>query len=470
MVDSTLSRLNPQSHLDATDYAIPGLSVVRRWTTFGPGAGSSIEVTTSYRTGKSSEGSTSVQEDSDTALLSATNYRDRFKVMKEERRREPKSPLDNGHEFRSKKSFVGTISRLHSKVSQGAGSWLGYDGPIWPSVWPSGTLPNGTYIFMDPPDLGWYGPRAISATTPTNPSAETATALTEFWREGIPLKPGSTIRREARAAKKRSYKSQPGRTTGAAGSEYLNVEFGWKPLVRDLRRIAHAVKNSNKILKQHQRNSGKSIRRQYTFPTESSYTSLPSVTGILNCPSTNTAWKSAFVGESVTGQMTESIQTERRVWFSGAYTYHVGQDADGKRHGALDRFEQKANLLLGTRITPEVVWNVAPWSWLADWKRNIGENIGNATQLAADGLVIRYGYLMVTSIVRHTYTMPGPREISNPGLASPYTIEFVTVTKERYRASPFGFGSNPASFNSRQWAILASLGMTKGDKSLRLND
>lgn len=469
MGSSSLSRMVEHRHLDGIDSSSSGPAVPRPWAVYGPGASGALQVTTSYRTGKRSEGGSSVEEDSDTALLSATNYRDRFKVMKEERRREPKSPLDNGHEFSTKKAYVSVVSHLHTRIPQGGGSWLGYDGPVWPCQWPSASFPNGTFKYMDPADLGWYGPRAISATIPTNPSTEVATALTELWREGIPLKPGTTVRREARRAKKSSSRRIPSSSAGSAGSEYLNVEFGWKPLIRDLQRTASAVKRSNKILRQHKRNSGKSIRRQYTFPEEKTFSTMPEVLGTLNCPSNNTAWKDFFRDGNPTGQMSESIETIRQVTFSGAYTYHVGEDSSGKSLNSLDRFEQKANLLLGTRITPEVVWNVAPWSWLADWRGNIGENISNATALAADGLVIRYGYLMVHSTVRHTYTL-WAREKSNPDIRVPYTIEFVTETKERFRASPFGFGSNPASFTGRQWAILASLGMTRGDKALRLND
>jgi len=473
MASVTQSRLWPQPAYVGWDSVYQGATTPRS-ELFVPGVSGCIQVTTSYRTGRGAEGGTSVEEDSDTALLTATNYRDRFKVMKEELRREPKSALDNGHEFNTKMASIPYCSQIATGwIPQGVGTWVAYNGPIWPGVWPSGTLPNGTFKYMDPPDLGWYGPRAISATTPTNPSADVATALTELYREGFPSMPSSTIRKEARAESKRQGNLSTGRrASGAAGSEYLNVEFGWRPLVRDLRRVASAVKDSQRILKQHKRNSGKSIRRQYTFPLETTFTKEPDVLGILMSSSGSTAWRSSFEGENCSGQMSETIETEREVYFSGAYTYSVGIDGDSPM-GPVERFEQKANLLLGTRITPEVVWNVAPWSWLADWRVNIGENISNATALASDGLVMRYGYLMVKSTVRHTYTLLGPRHINlSTGVSTrvPYSISFVTVTKERMRASPFGFGSNPASFTGRQWAILASLGMTKGDRALRLND
>jgi len=473
MASVTQSRPISHSHLKGVDSVYQGTKTVIS-ESYVPGVNGCVQVTTSYRTGRGSEGGTSVEEDSDTALLTATNYSDRFKVMKEELRRKPKSVLDNGHEFSTKSASIPFCSSLTTGwIPQGVGSWVAFSGPCWPALWPSGTLPNGTFLYMDPADLGWYGPRAISATTPTNPSAEVATALTELYREGIPHLPGSAVRREARLQSKRKDKL-PGakKTPGTAGGEYLNVEFGWKPLVRDLRRAASAVKHSQRILRQHKRNSGKSIRRQYTFPIERTFTAVPDVLGVLMTNSGSTAWRSSFLGENVSGQMSETIETEREVYFSGAYTYTVGVDGDSPM-GPVERFEQKANLLLGTRITPEVVWNVAPWSWLVDWRVNIGENISNATALASDGLVLRYGYLMVKSTVKHTYTLLGPRHNNlSTGVSTrvPYTISFVTVTKERVRASPFGFGSNPADFTVRQWSILGALGMTRGDKTLRLND
>lgn len=445
--------------LDTSDSTDPQ---PRKWELYGPGGGLSVQVTTSYRTGRRA-GGTSVEEDSETALLNATNYRDRFKIMKEEYRAKPKSVLDNGHEFKTSKARVTYCSWISTRVSQGGGSWLGYDGPVWPSQWPSGTLPNGTYLDAGVPDLGWYGPRAIEATTPTNPAAEVATALTELWREGIPRPPGLATQRGL------SSTGNPSRGAGVAGGEHLNIEFGWKPLINDLQRVLGAVKDSNKILKQHVLNSGESIRRQYTFPVERSFESRPETLGILQSPSQNTAWREAFVNGSTSGQMSEDIQTEREVWFSGAYTYHLVESSNITLD-KIEAFEQKANLLLGTRITPEVVWNVSPWSWLADWRWNLGTNIANATALLSDGLTLRYGYLMVKTTTRHTYTLIGPRLKSAPDTKAPYTITFVKVTKERIRASPFGFGSNPASFTVRQWSILGALGMTRGDKALRLND
>jgi hypothetical protein len=50
------------------------------------------------------------------------------------------------------------------------------------------------------------------------------------------------------------------------------------------------------------------------------------------------------------------------------------------------------------------------------------------------------------------------------------TTIFRRETKERIRATPFGFGLNLSALDARQWSILVALGMTKGDRALRLTD
>lgn len=161
--------------------------------------------------------------------------------------------------------------------------------------------------------------------------------------------------------------------------------------------------------------------------------------------------------------MSETVTLQRRIWFSGAYTYHL-HDGDSSSQ-KLKGFEQKFNHLFGLRLTPEVIWNLAPWSWLADWNFNIGSNISNATALSQDGLVMRYGYLMCDTVVTRSSTLRGA--FTTTGTLPPFTTSFVQHRKERVKATPYGFGLNPASFNGRQWAILAALGMTKTPSSLR---
>jgi hypothetical protein len=124
----------------------------------------------------------------------------------------------------------------------------------------------------------------------------------------------------------------------------------------------------------------------------------------------------------------------------------------------MDRFARKADLLFGTTLTPEVLWNIGPWSWAVDWFANTGDVISNLSSVAKYGLVMPYGYMMETTIVKDTYTL---RE--NP-LKQAITIRpltFVTITKKRVRAHPFGFGVTWEGLSPLQLAILAALGISR---------
>jgi len=274
--------------------------------------------------------------------------------------------------------------------------------------------------------------------------------LSEIAREGIPAAIGSQLMR--RASKARS-----------AGSEYLNYQFGWMPLVRDIKALATAVRDQDKILAQFQRDSGKWIRRSYEFPEEvMTEVANQSTTGKIQTFSNTTAVNRIFNGTILEGPQTETVVKTRRAWFSGAYTYYLesgGSIADRAR-----RYGQQANHLLGLSLTPEVLWNLAPWSWLSDWQVNIGQNIRNASMLTSDGLVIVYGYLMVETTTKHTVTVAGPGLAGQPSQL--WGITFNRVKKIRLKANPYGFGSNPASYTGRQWAILGSLGLTKAPGTL----
>jgi hypothetical protein len=118
-----------------------------------------------------------------------------------------------------------------------------------------------------------------------------------------------------------------------------------------------------------------------------------------------------------------------------------------------------ADKLFGISLTPEVLWNLAPWSWAVDWFSNTGDVISNLSDWASDGLVLQYGYMMEHTVSSYTYSM-SPTGIYRGVPAPP--VSFVTETKIRRRASPFGFGINLSALSARQNAILVALGLSRG--------
>jgi len=140
---------------------------------------------------------------------------------------------------------------------------------------------------------------------------------------------------------------------------------------------------------------------------------------------------------------------------SGAFTYHLPDDTGS---GLLGHAES-AIKLLGLDLDPEVLWNLAPWSWATDWYANTGDVIHNISSWSADGLVMKYGYIMEHSVVRDTYRFMGPTSFKSPVYPQPVTL--VTEVKLRRRASPFGFGVSGGALSTRQKAIVAALGISR---------
>jgi len=122
-----------------------------------------------------------------------------------------------------------------------------------------------------------------------------------------------------------------------------------------------------------------------------------------------------------------------------------------------------ARLLLGIDLTPETLWNLAPWSWLADWFGNVGDVMTNMSLFSRDKLVMPYGYIMAETSVTTTnllydlqwYDPVGPKSVRD-------VAGF--VRKQRSPASPFGFGLSDMILDSRQTSILAALGITRVPK------
>jgi len=267
----------------------------------------------------------------------------------------------------------------------------------------------------------------------------------------------------------------------AVGSEYLNVSFGWFPLIADIQKITNALLNASAILDNFQRNSGQFVRRRRSLPPlertllfEGSAVSEGSSNSLQAFLPDGKLYAAPSGGFSAaTSGTVVSVTAKQERWFSGAFTYYVPEPGHGF-FGDLARFEALANKLLGTRLTPEVLWEIAPWSWLVDWFVGIQNNISVATRFQNDGLVLQYGYLMVRDRVTvnslHRIRYSAKANAGAPVNNSAEKNAFSRVTldrKRRIKSTPFGFGLNPSSFSARQWSILAALGITSGPRTLR---
>jgi hypothetical protein len=276
------------------------------------------------------------------------------------------------------------------------------------------------------------GTTMVARSLPNNPAADTAVSIAEIAREGMPAVPVLQSWKE---------RTQLARAHSNAGSEYLNFVFGWQPLVAGVRDFAKAVKNSDQIWSSYQKGSGMKTRVGYHLNDDKKTTSY---TG--NLQPVPSAYHSFLRGTIV-------VQTRTRTWFSGCFKYHVPDPTDYS--GKMRYWQSQASKILGLNLTPEVLWNLAPWSWAADWFSNTGDVMHNISLLGQDGLVMQYGYAMSeqerveTRFARDTF-LP----------ARTASLRFTSARKKRIPATPYGFGVDMTTLNARQTAIVAALGLS----------
>jgi hypothetical protein len=111
-----------------------------------------------------------------------------------------------------------------------------------------------------------------------------------------------------------------------------------------------------------------------------------------------------------------------------------------------------AALLAGEKITPAVVWDALPWSWLSDYFVNIGDILSNMAAEVADRQLTTHAYLMQHRERQYS------REGSDGYLHASYRRN-VTM-KVRRKVDPYGLAAN-VDLSNKQVLILAALGIRR---------
>jgi hypothetical protein len=269
------------------------------------------------------------------------------------------------------------------------------------------------------------GATGIARTLPTNPAFDLSVNLGELRSEGLPNLPGSEMREATRAAR-------------GAGGEYLNLEFGWLPIVGAVRDFAKTVDKSDTIIGKYQQDANHSINRTYRWPESYNQKSV-------NDRFSATQGIGFFSGGA-------RIQTvSQKQWFTADYIYYL--PTGGSVNDKIRRYGSYARKLLGVRLTPEVLWNLSPWSWAADWFGNMGDIMTNVSNIGTDGLVLRNAYFMSHS---RRETMDYGR-FNGRYQRKTRLEEF----KLRRASTPYGFGVAFSSLSTKQVAIISALGLSK---------
>lgn len=255
---------------------------------------------------------------------------------------------------------------------------------------------------------------------------------------------------------------------------WLNAQFGWAPFLGDLVKFCNSFQDLDATVKRCAVNNGQWRRRGGNGnSTATSRQGLMSSTED-TAPWTVLAQSSNYSGSSSyyltptantmpdlftrTGpngsftSSTISFRETKKIWFEGKFRYWVPDFASPN-----EPVEQLLTYmrLYGIRVTPLLVWNLTPWSWLADWVGNIGDNISNYQSQNDVNLVAKYAYIMQKTVG----SMKNASILNTVNGSLHYEWIRSYTAKTRRHASAFGFALEEINFNPFQWSILGALGI-----------
>ena len=310
-------------------------------------------------------------------------------------------------------------------------------------------------ITVPSPALSTYGARALNRVDPTRDKEipDVGQFLIELAREGLPSLPLKLFSR-VRNAKN-------------AGGEYLNAVFGWKPLVSDVHSMLSLYLKLQAKLDQLRRDAGKPVRRKGTLYYDRTVTPI-SVTSGLSFGIRHSSNLESLGPETPSARLITWTVTETRVWFSGRGKYVLPIDLQEGPSEASIRDYLK---LLSSNVSPSVVYEVLPWSWLIDWFSNLGDIVQQVAGHGVGTYTLDYCYLMRKHSQTTYYAV---ENAARPGWSAyppaykavrigprEYSVSIKKETKERIAATPFGFGLTLNSLSASQWAILTALGLSR---------
>jgi hypothetical protein len=306
--------------------------------------------------------------------------------------------------------------------------------------------------FATDSEMDSWGTTAVSKTIPTKAPVELATTAAELLSGGLPKILGAGLLKSVIKDHR-----NVGRHVKSGADEYLNLEFGIKPLIGDLIGTAKSIVSAAERIQQLERDSGRLVRRKFRFPLREDVT-ITNSSGVYP-----PGWSYTYLWNTggVAGNRLERHITVRQDrWFSGAFTYHL--DLGARHRDQLYAAADNARLLLGVKLDAEVLWNLTPWSWLADWFGNVGDIATNVSHFSRDGLVMPYGYMMAKTEVIDWQRMSNLNWYKS--MPRSVTDSMSYVRKQRSRATPFGFGLTDMVLDQRQVSILGALGLSKAPR------
>jgi hypothetical protein len=251
-------------------------------------------------------------------------------------------------------------------------------------------------------------------------------------------------------AYERRFGHNPRRDAKKAADHWLNHQYGWIPFVSDLQDFSKTWKQSDSMIKQLRQDNDQWIKRSGSVRVDRDVEVLEEKDGE-NFHYPDLSMSSRLNPQYPYRGWWRIARTKSQdAWFTARFKYHI-PDIQSVN------WERKARAkLYGLDLTPSLVWELTPWSWLVDWGSNVGDVFANMDNQLADNLVAKYAYISgrTTTRVDVTSHMPFVKPLTN-------TWSYQIQRRQRVAANPFGFGLTGDDLTARQFSILGALGITR---------
>jgi len=288
-----------------------------------------------------------------------------------------------------------------------------------------------------------YGATAWSRYAPGRSAADLAVFLAELKDLPRQLKTSARFFRDM-------WKAGHGRgSTKAMAEHWLNHQFGWIPFVHDIRKFIRAYKDAESMYARVVANNGKWKRCGGTVTVDETEDVFYESNVSAHFPQLSWTFYPASGGGTGTRKLIDV--SYEKVWFDAAFRYYIPNVR------SVEFRRRYMASLFGAGLTPEVLWELTPWSWLVDWFSNVGDIVSNLSNGWADNLVAKYAYVMAHT--EHRIDVKSTMNLWNGTIEDTWSTTF--ETKRRAGASPFGFSLTWDDFTPRQASILTALGITR---------
>lgn len=373
------------------------------------------------------------------------------------------STADSGHLFATVKCSRGLIRGESSYYFDGyhfrgdvvmSPANIPVNDTPFPTAFPRETTVSGA---PSQSDLQGLANRYFASTAPDRNEASLGVTLVELLRGDIP-----SVLKNFR--KMMTDSQSVGKTLG---SDYLNITFGWTPLINE---AANIIKIGMTLDRAVYYETFRRKRRWDGPVTSNRQTVVQGISSL--APHQAGTFPRDIAGvPGNNGYGAVSYNVDERILVSEDYHW-------SSRYSGLAKPTLKANShndrameivkRLGLVDDPRFLWDLMPYSWLVDWFTTMGASISNARTYSPKSgkYSVDYAY-MTTKRLRARewsiigYNVPPSSRIKSHRLYNSRTSSYNT-SLWRSRATPFGFGTQLGSLNGSQYAILVALGLARG--------